>query len=749
MTSNESNPTGRSGSQFWLSLLLGALLCSGVAGIVNQVVWQRALKIYLAGSEAVSSMIVVFVFMLGLGIGSRWAGRISARSKNPLRGLALVEVGLALVNGLVCFLLSLDITESIYSFQRVVSSVGIPLRVLYATTAIVLLTGPCILMGMTVPFATEGCQRQLRIGENRFLSVLFFLNTLGAVVGAYVSGYYILPIIGQQSGLLVAIGLNAAAGALALIPALKNSAEPPPVLETPAVSTEDAPAKYRPELFVGFALGFISLAYEMYLFRIAALIHEPLPHTFSLVLALFLLTWSIGVFAARWLPSWIPLWLVLTGISLLIAPDLYRLARAVPPDEGGTQKWNLFKLALIPCVLFGVLFTQVVARYATSWGRDVGRYFAWNTFGSCAGIFVGTLVGFEFAPEYTAWSLALATVLLWVFTMRTWQQPVEADTASELLPDRKPTLAATAMLIVFLITGGVVLKKWNDRGNTMEGEHIAKAYYGPGGVIIIDRHQNLEWDGLWHSSLTDGKDHIGTNNWKMAVIPLLCRTQERCPDVCVVGLGTGITAGAFSQSTAVDNIDVYEINENLKEVLKDYPEGTMNVATDPKITLYWQDGRSGLALREKKYDLISQQPLYLKQAGSSILLSQEYMELVKSRLKPHGIFCIYCNAQGNKEQARVVRNTARTVFKHCESFWDGYMLVVSQQPFRFSRELMEKRLADDTEIRAQCQMFGIEELVRIYDSPRLSWKAPFVVTDDHPIIEYRKIVTEMVKAAEE
>ena len=33
----------------WVALLAG-LVASGVAGIVNQVVWQRALKIFLGGS---------------------------------------------------------------------------------------------------------------------------------------------------------------------------------------------------------------------------------------------------------------------------------------------------------------------------------------------------------------------------------------------------------------------------------------------------------------------------------------------------------------------------------------------------------------------------------------------------------------------------------------------------------------------------------------------------------------------------
>ena len=109
-------------------VFLTALLLSGVAGIINQVVWQRALKIYLAGSEAISSMIVVFVFMLGLGLGSFAMGLRAHRLRNPLRAFALVELSLALINGGICYLLALDVADSVYAFQRLVISIGVPLR---------------------------------------------------------------------------------------------------------------------------------------------------------------------------------------------------------------------------------------------------------------------------------------------------------------------------------------------------------------------------------------------------------------------------------------------------------------------------------------------------------------------------------------------------------------------------------------------------------------------------------------------
>src|SRR5262245_17216938 len=125
-------------------LILGsALFSSGAAGLVNQVVWQRALKVFLGGGEAICSMVVVLVFMAGLGAGALWMGNRVARLRNPLRTFGLIEASLALVNLLVCLLLASDLTNSVFAAQKVAVTLGVPLLFLYALGAIVVLVIPC------------------------------------------------------------------------------------------------------------------------------------------------------------------------------------------------------------------------------------------------------------------------------------------------------------------------------------------------------------------------------------------------------------------------------------------------------------------------------------------------------------------------------------------------------------------------------------------------------------------------------
>ena len=137
-------------------ILLGALFASGVAGIVNQVAWQRGLKVFLGGSEALSSMTVVFVFMLGLASG---AGAFSTRAssvRNPLRSLAYVELALCLANVIVGIVLSIDLSESIYGMQRAALGAGIPLRALYVAGSVAVLSVPCVPDGRHHPALLGG-----------------------------------------------------------------------------------------------------------------------------------------------------------------------------------------------------------------------------------------------------------------------------------------------------------------------------------------------------------------------------------------------------------------------------------------------------------------------------------------------------------------------------------------------------------------------------------------------------------------
>jgi len=186
----------------------------------------------------------------------------------------------------------------------------------------------------------------------------------------------------------------------------------------------------------------------------------------------------------------------------------------------------------------------------------------------------------------------------------------------------------------------------------------------------------------------------------------------------------------------------------LKQIYRDYPDGTLNLLENQKIHLLWQDARTGLELNPKQYDLIQTQPLYLKQAGSSLLNSLEFFQLVKQRLKPDGVFCLYSN--GTAEQAFAVRETADQVFPHRVSFFDGYLIVLSNDPIDLDEQTLREKLASGDplwdEIRDYPLTSTAKKTLSLADSPSLPvGDGTLVITDDHPFVEYPDLLLERVR----
>ncbi|MEM6797542.1 MAG: hypothetical protein AAF725_26475, partial [Acidobacteriota bacterium] len=289
-------------------ILLAAIFLSGAAGLINQIAWQRAVKIYLGNSETLSATIVVLVFMLGLGIGSIAASSRAEGLSNPFRTLGAIEVLLTAVNLGLILLFGERLQVYGHGLQRAAAEAGLSSSLVLALLSLAILIIPCFLMGLTIPIAAEAAQRQLRIERNSVVAHFFVLNTVGAVVGTIGCGFLLLPLLGQKNALVFAATSNLVAGVLILAFLGRFPATPTEGSATPAtgrgplfllITGRRAP---RHEEVLAFALGALSLAYEIYLFRITALAYTPLPWIFTAVLCGYLLFWSLGLWISERIP---------------------------------------------------------------------------------------------------------------------------------------------------------------------------------------------------------------------------------------------------------------------------------------------------------------------------------------------------------------------------------------------------------------------------------------------------------------
>lgn len=178
---------------------------SGVSALIYQMVWQRAL-LTIYGSNVESVAMVVAAFLTGLGIGSLAGGWISKSARWPLVVLfALMELGIG-GYGLV----------SLRLFHWFGGLTGDLSAWLVGVLAFALVFVPTLLMGATLPLLVAHEVRSVKhVGHA--VSALYFVNTLGGALGAFVAVYFVLGALGMGGAVNLAAALNAAVAGVVMV----------------------------------------------------------------------------------------------------------------------------------------------------------------------------------------------------------------------------------------------------------------------------------------------------------------------------------------------------------------------------------------------------------------------------------------------------------------------------------------------------------------------------------------------------
>jgi spermidine synthase len=209
-------PAAAPASRGRLGIILVTFFLSGGAALLLETGWNRFFSL-LNGTHVYSTSTVLAGFLLGIGFGSLLMARWIDRVRDPFAVVALLY-GVIALSGMLVFRSSDLFTrayftlfrwsDGYYAFQLGVSLV-IGLIVILATLA----------MGANFPLVARIATRA---AEERGASAgrVFFVNTLGAVLGAFLAEFLILPAWGFSGLMLVTLVIYAlAAGAfLALSP---------------------------------------------------------------------------------------------------------------------------------------------------------------------------------------------------------------------------------------------------------------------------------------------------------------------------------------------------------------------------------------------------------------------------------------------------------------------------------------------------------------------------------------------------
>ena len=658
----------------WLYILF---FLSGFPALIYQIVWQRTLfAVYGVNIESVT--IVVSAFMLGLGIGSLFGGRLSRNPKAPLLlFFAGVEIGIALYGA-----------ASLRIFHWVAASTAgaPPLQAGLLSFALVLI--PTMLMGATLPLlVAQLVKLSGNVGQS--VGALYFANTLGSATACFAAALVTMRYLGMSGSVQVAVTLNAlvALTVLALHFRWRGAAA---AMEESAARAPHAEAalSFPAALSLSAIAGFISLCYEIVWYRLYSFASEGLAEGFAFVLGSFLCGIAFGSLLTRKLCNEAPtnlrrfarsiglLVLLANLLGFAIVPLVAWLVVSV------SYLWTL-PLIAIAAGLLGATFPlmcHISVRADAKAGAGLSYLYIANIVGSAAGSW---LVGFILMDYFSL--RAISVMLAFLGIVVAWGL---FSTGREGTKSRLVTAAIAAMILiaVFLsskpLYAGVYGKMQSKEAWGKRGTAIATLVENRSGVVTVDEDGAIFGGGVFDGYMTT--DVRKTNT---VVDPLTVSYIHPNPkEILSIGLSGGAWTQIIANHPQVEKITVIEINPGYIEVIKRYRD-VAPLLTNHKVELIVDDGRRWvLHNRGRKFDLIIMDTIHHWRGHATNLLSRDFFDIARQSLKPGGV--IFYESTFSFASQR----TGAVQFPYALRI--GPFMAVSDSPLRLDRERWRKTLVD-------------------------------------------------------
>ena len=724
---------------------------SGAAALVYQVVWVRSLTLVFGGSHLAVTA-VLSIFMAGLAIGGYVVGRRVDHVRQPLRLYGLLELGIAA--SALLFSALLTIYPSIYvALARGRDDAPIYLtavRMLFSVVALIL---PTVLMGGTLPVLSRFVSRQS--GSLRgHLSFLYGFNTLGAVVGALVAGFVLLRLYSVSTALYIAVATNVVIGVASLLLQRRadgvltdtDQAEAPSAAPAAAGGVAaGTPGETRDPLPLTLVLwgigisGFCALGYEVLWTRILTVAVGASVYGFTIILVAFLTGIALGskaygalgtIFPSagageRGPVAWFGWTQVIIGLTALVVTAYLR---DVPANAIRLQNvffgsgaasfearvWANFALAflymVVPALFMGAAFpmaAEALATQRTAVGRTVGNVLAANTTGAILGAAVsGLLLIRVLGIERSLQILAVVNLGLGLTVLASLRKPRWLRAAA----------AASALAAVaFLALNQDALRMWDRkyfaifRSNQPEAfstpEKVREAventdvlYYAEGVESIVSV---IRVKGGEQAFVTNGRVEASTYpqgqqvQYTLGHLPMLLHPNPT--DVLVVGMGSGMTAGAAAAHPGVQQVTLVEIEPSVKGVARTFDAYNHRFLDNPRVNVVMNDGRNFLMTTDRTFDVITADPIHPWFRGAGYLYANEYFELAAQRLRPGGVIAQWLPIyELTPQDLKSVVTTFQRHFPHTMMWLTHYdaVLVGSNAPFQIDEAALQARIAE-------------------------------------------------------
>ncbi len=678
-------------------LVLLLFLISGATGLVYEITWMRSLGAVF-GNTVFASSTVLTAFMLGLALGSYVLGRVADRLRNPLKLYALLELAIGAYAAIFPFLLQLVDRFYLWFYQSADPSFTVMNGVRFTASVGILLL-PTALMGGTLPILSvlwaELCQRdRADTRTGRSVGFLYAVNTLGAVIGAFLTGYFLIRLLGVNRTIYVTAATNGVIGvagwAMSRRQAPREVVSPSPSRQSKGRPQADEsstqvgmPKTQMAVLGAVFLAGFCALALEVLWTRVLVFVLETSAYAFTCMLTCFVFGLALGsLIASRILVCRIknPLFalgiiefllgLAVTGsiyvLGFLWSIDLFIIERlplgtSLLPDMT-VHFLDTLTVVFIPTLLMGMVFPVAIeACRATkqSVGRRVGQVYAWNTVGCVLGSFAAGFILIPWLGLRDSFLGVIAILLLLAAGL----------IGSSGKQNRRWAISAVGIAVVVLLVNALAIPR-DVFLRTMNTYHYPSkiVYMHDDATGTVTVHDLPDGDRL---IVVDGVDVAGMNlmlrttQKLQAYAPLL--VHENPQDVVQIGYGSGETCG-IGLDFGVAHYTIVDVCPGIFTAGQFFDEINRGSYAHPNLRKVIMDGKNFIKLTPEKFDIIMNDSTYPGTTGSSALYTYDHFLACRNHLKPGGVLSCWVPLDLRPEDFRIIVRSFQAAMPH-SSLW--------------------------------------------------------------------------------
>jgi predicted membrane-bound spermidine synthase len=697
---------------------------SGASALIFESLWFRLAGLSL-GNSVWSATLVLAAFMGGLALGNALVARMHHKVTEPVRLYALLEITIGVSGILVVLALPL-LPDFLGPLFGRLPDAPVVLNATRVTIAFAVLVIPAIAMGATLPVLVKALSRRYdNFGAN--VGWLYGWNTLGAMIGAFSTALFLVPLLGILSSGLVAFMCNMVAAIIAL--RYRQDGESSPRRETVLSSRAGAvDGRTRRYIAIAFVSGALMLALEVVWFRFLLLTKDGTSLIFAVMLAVVLAGIAIGGLVAAHLfhrddraYRWLRLVTAMSASLVVLSYWGYDLFTEYRNRDDvttlvfvGYATFLMFPVAFLSGIAFTMVNRAVKDQLGSS-ARTAGIATFYNTVGAMLGSLAGGFILLPVVGMESSFFLIAAMYCVLAFFV-----PAGEQTEEQTLVFRFGAVAVAIATLAVFPFGLMQTSYLADRMAALPNHSLISTREG---LVETLRYfsRDVYGEPKYYRLITNGHSMSGTSTaakrYMKLYVYLPIALKPDTENALLISYGVGSTAKALTDTRHLEQIDIVDISADILEMNSIVYPDEENPLRDKRVNVHIEDGRFFLNTTPNRYDLITSEPPPPKIAGVVNLYSEEYFRLIRERLNPGGYASYWLPVQQlEPTDMLAITKAFCNAFDDC-SLWSGggleWMLLGSNDAGMQSNAVQMAAQWDDPTVYPELVALGFESVEQL------------------------------------